>query len=248
MKEFFRPSNLSAISVVVLLVAALVLTVGVDRKLNRPEPLAESTSATSVEPTVEPPVEPTNVVLIGEYSAGSEFGGRDVKNWTALVSTGLQGLQPTRVVRDSSDASGYVAHGAYGDTYGDAAKLLVKPDADYVVIYGSSYDMFAAPQVVRDAATATYDLVRATAPAAHLIIVGPSWSGDLVPPELLATRDTVREAALAAGARWIDPLQEDWFAGNHAELVGADNVHPTDLGHERIALGVYEAVKAALNE
>jgi len=42
-------------------------------------------------------------------------------------------------------------------------------------------------------------------------------------------------AARAAGATFIDPIAQGWFAGTSAQLFAADGVHPTDAGHGRQA-------------
>jgi lysophospholipase L1-like esterase len=114
------------------------------------------------------------------------------------------------------------------------------------VIFGSRYDIYAAPDAVRQAATETYGAVRNAAPDAALLVVGPTWPGDAPPPELLTTRDMVRDAAAEAGAVFIDPIEEGWFAEDPGKFMAPDNVHPSDAGHERIALGIYQATIQAL--
>jgi phospholipase/lecithinase/hemolysin len=73
------------------------------------------------------------------------------------------------------------------------------------------------------------------------VVIGPLWSDGDAPAPVLAVRDAVRTAALAAGAQWIDPVADGWF-DRPAGLIGADRVHPTDAGHRLMA----ERVDAAL--
>jgi hypothetical protein len=107
--------------------------------------------------------------------------------------------------------------------------------------------MYAAPDAVRKAAAETYEVVRNAAPKVVLVVVGPVWPGDAPPPEILTTRDMVRAAASDAGATFIDPIEEGWFKEDPGRFMAGDNVHPSDGGHERIALGIYLAVLEALN-
>ena len=120
-------------------------------------------------------------------------------------------------------------------------------DVSAVVIFGSRNDMYAAPDVVRMAAADTYAAVRSAAPDAVLVVVGPVWPGDAPPPEILTTRDMVRDAAAEAGATFVDPIDQGWFAEDPGGLMAPDNIRPSDAGHERIAIGVYQAVLDALN-
>lgn len=219
---------------------------GVDRKVETSAAPPPSTSATP-QPTAIPAPDAKKVVLIGDYTAESAVGGTGPRNWTALVGLALQTNRPTRVIRDNAEGSGYVAVGAYDQTFHDAAKVLVNGDISAVVIFGSRYDMYASPDVVRTAAADTYAAVKQAAPDAVLVVVGPTWPGDAPPPELLTTRDMVRDAASEAGATFIDPVKEGWFADDPGKLMAPDNVRPSDAGHERIALGIYQALIKALN-
>jgi hypothetical protein len=195
---------------------------------------------------VIPAPDAKKVVLIGDYTADSAVGGAGNRNWTALVGLALQTNQPTRVVRDNAEGSGYVSVGAYDQTFLDAAKVLVSGDASVVVIFGSRFDMYSAPDAVRQAAAQTYAAVKEAAPDAVLVVIGPAWPGNAPPPELLTTRDMVRDAASEAGATWVDPIESGWFADDPGKLMAADNVALSNAGHEKIALGVYQAILDAL--
>jgi hypothetical protein len=220
---------------------------GVNRKVEtRASAPAPASTPESAEPTVIPVPEATKVVLIGDYTADSAVGGAGARNWTALVGLALQTNQPTRVVRDNAEGSGYVSVGAYDQNYLDAAKVLVTKDVSVVVIFGSRFDMYAAPDAVRQAALGTYAAVKEAAPDAVLVVVGPTWPGGAPPPELLTTRDMVRDAASQAGATFVDPIEAGWFADDPGKLMSPDNVAPSDVGHEKIALGVYQAILDAL--
>ncbi|MEO3761525.1 SGNH/GDSL hydrolase family protein [Mycobacterium sp. B14F4] len=245
MKSIRRTTIVGIVAVVALVGLGAGLALGVNNKV------AESVSAppsapASAQPTVLPVPASKKVVLIGDYTAESEVGGSGPRNWTALVGLALQTNQPTQVVRDNAEGSGYVAAGAYNQTYLDAVKVLVKSDTSAVVIFGSRFDMYAAPDAVRSAATETYGVVREAAPDAVLVVVGPVWPGAAAPLELLRTRDMVRDASTEAGAVFIDPIEQGWFADDPGKLMAPDNIHPSDAGHERIALAIYQATLQAL--
>jgi lysophospholipase L1-like esterase len=233
-------------AVIALIALTVALVRGVDRKVGETASMAASPTS-SLGPTAVPAPEPRRVVLIGDYTSGSEVGGEGPRNWTALVGLGLQTNQPTRVIRDNSEGSGYVANGAFGQTYLDAAKVLVSSDVSVVMMFGSRFDMYADPRAVRQAAADTYAAIRTAAPDAVLLVVGPVWPGVPPPGAILTTRDMVRAAAAEAGAVFVDPIEQGWFTEDPRALMGPDNVHPTDAGHERIALGIYTSLSEALS-
>lgn len=247
MKKIRRSTFVGVLAVVALVGLGAVLAMGVDRKVvtSASAPAPTSTPETA-EPTVMPVPEAKKVVLIGDYTADSAVGGTGARNWTALVGLALQTNQPTRVVRDNAQGSGYVSVGAFDQTFLDAAKVLVTKDVSVVVIFGSRFDMYAAPDAVRQAAAQTYAAIKQAAPDAALIVIGPTWPGNAPPPELLTARDMVRDAASEAGATYVDPIEQGWFADDPGKLMAADNVSPSDVGHEKIALGVYQAILDAL--
>lgn len=246
MKKIGKSTVVGILAIVAMVALGAMLAMKVDRKVETSGSAPASVAATP-QPTVIREPEPKKVVLIGDYTAESAVGGTGPRNWTALVGLALQTNRPTRVIRDNSEGSGYVAAGAYDQTYLDATKVLVTKDVSAVVIFGSRYDMYAAPDAVKDAAAKTYDAVKQAAPDAVLVVVGPTWPGNAPPRELLATRDKVHEAAADAGATFVDPIEEGWFADDPGKYMAPDNIHPSDAGHERIALGIYQNVLQALN-
>ena len=246
MKRIRRSTAVGILAVVALVGLGAVLAMGVERKVENSASAPQSRPA-APKPTVVPAPEAKKVVLIGDYTAESAVGGAGPRNWTALVGLALQTNRPTRVVRDNAEGSGYVAVGAYDQTFLDAAKVLVSGDVSAVVIFGSRFDMYAAPDAVRTAAADTYAAVKEAAPDAVLVVVGPTWPGAAPPPELLTTRDIVNDAASDAGATFVDPIKEGWFAKDPGKFMAPDNVLPSDAGHELIAQNIYQDVLNALN-
>ena len=136
--------------------------------------------------------------------------------------------------------------------YGHATRTtpLYAVAPDYVIVGGSINDNAQSPAAVGAAATALYGGIATNLPSAKIIVMGPQPvdSGYSTSSTLLANRDAVRTAALAAGnvLGFIDPIAGKWFSGsgnistptgdgNKDYFVGPDNLHPTRAGAYRYA-------------
>jgi lysophospholipase L1-like esterase len=58
-------------------------------------------------------------------------------------------------------------------------------------------------------------------------------------------RDVLASEARAEGAKFVDPIAEQWFVGS-PELIGKDGVHPTDAGHAYMANKIAPLIGAQL--
>lgn len=192
----------------------------------------------------------TSIVVIGDsYTEGVEQGGLGDANWTAQLRSLLRrNDERAAMTVDGSGGSGYVSVGWRNVTFGQMADRTVDDSADIVIVFGSINDMFDGANAadVTRAARDTYSTVRAAAPSATLMVVGPSPTGDEVPDELRQVSDGVARAAADAGATFIDPIAEQWFSGDAAALISDDDLHPTDDGHAYIAELVLPHVEAAI--
>jgi hypothetical protein len=191
--------------------------------------------------------EPANVanndgplaVFIGDFTQGSNEGGNGAKNWTSILAAEVRKVVPLRIVVDNNgEDSGYVIR-ATTPTFGEEVRRIVPPDTRMVVMSGSRTDVVAQPNQVAAAARETYHEVSELAPRAQLIVIGPTWGSNKPSDEILQTRDAVHDAAVAAHAHFIDPIQDDWFTNGEPGLIGFDSVHPTDLGNQRIVQSIY---------
>jgi hypothetical protein len=115
-----------------------------------------------------------------------------------------------------------------------------------VAISGSRNDVVAVPNQVTADASETYSLVQSLAPRAQLIVIGPTWGNSEPNDQILQTRDSVRDAAAAANASFVDPIEDRWFTNGEPGLVGSDNVHPTNVANARIAEYLYPIFIQAL--
>jgi lysophospholipase L1-like esterase len=177
----------------------------------------------------------TKVAVIGDsYTAGSAEGGNGWANWASRLVADLQPTTRIELSKVATGGIGYLSTGTAGITFLDEAKRAVTPDVKVVIVLGSRNDL-GQPGDVGAAATSVYDIVRAQAPAAKLIIVGPPWINEDVPAGITAARDDIRAAAQRAGATFVDPIADRWFFGADSLLIGSDHIHPTDTGHRYMA-------------
>lgn len=218
-----------------LIAVLLVLAVGCTRE---PPPLPEGYKSPP-EPTSTylGPVGVEQISVIGDsYTSGTRMGGRGDMGWPVLTEKQLrkQGVQ-SNVKVAAEGGSGYVARGEHGLTFADEIPKVVAPKDDLVVVLGSSNDGRNIPlDVLRPAVQSTLAEVRASAPEAKLLVVGPFYTAADAPPELLAVRDVVRDQAVGLGAQFVDPIGEGWFV-DRPELISSDGAHPTDEGHVYLA-------------
>jgi lysophospholipase L1-like esterase len=170
------------------------------------------------------------LTVIGDsWSSGQPgIGGLGVKGWPTLVARRFGSDFQNWAV----GGTGYV-NNAGGHTF-QVRSQITAPESQTVVVFGSVNDQTIAPASVATAATATYQTIRTRAPGARLVVIGPQWPNAQRPANLLTIRDTVRQAALNAGAEFVDPLAEGWF-DTHPDLIGGDGWHPTDAGHAYLA-------------
>jgi hypothetical protein len=178
-------------------------------------------------------------VFIGDMTQGSDEGGVGAVNWTSVLAAEVRKVAPFRIAVDNNgEGSGYAIRGI-GPTFDEDVRRLVTSDTEMVVISGSRADVAAEPSQVAATAREAYHSVSELAPHAKLIVIGPTWGSNKPSDKILQTRDAVRDAAEAAHAHFVDPIQDNWFTDGEVGLIGSDGVHPTDLGNRRIAQYMY---------
>jgi lysophospholipase L1-like esterase len=136
---------------------------------------------------------------------------------------------------EAEEGSGYVATGKYeGSVFADQIPKVVRPDDRIVVIFGSSNDTDVPAEELQPAVNQTLHAVRAAAPQAKLIVIGPTWPDSDPPSGVLQARDLIRTEAGTMGADFVDPLADKWFS-DQPGLIASDGIHPTDDGHAYMA-------------
>lgn len=160
--------------------------------------------------------------------------------------------------------TGYVNPGPSGRVkFGDR----VQPDViahhpDIVIVAGGLNDGGYPQAQTHDEAVALYDTILTNLPAVKLIVVGPWWPSGIPSDYILATRDSIQRAAAESGVDFVDPIaatsiqqtNAGWITGtgnvahpagdgNANQYISADGVHPTDLGHQYLAVKLAERLR-----
>ncbi|MGY1914963.1 SGNH/GDSL hydrolase family protein [Blastococcus sp. SYSU DS0973] len=188
--------------------------------------------------TEEPPV----LAVYGDgYSTGSDLGGRGAAGWPALVAE----RSGADLQLNAVSMAGFARAGVTGQDFADIAAASPVPEADVTVVFGSRNDLGSSSAAVGAGAAEAFASIRTAAADTELVVVGPAWSSAAVPADLYLLRDAVEDAAIAAGATFVDPLADDWFAAPSG-LIAADGISPTDAGHRYLAERIAPAVEQAL--
>ncbi|GLZ51822.1 hypothetical protein Acsp07_14390 [Actinomycetospora sp. NBRC 106378] len=232
-----RPGTRRGVSVgagVLVLVLVVAVVLGVTLRWND---VGASAEAVGVD-------RGSTVAVIGDsISQGTKLGGVGRANWTSIVGV-ARGWTVTDV---AVGGTGYVyaSPGTQDFAAGQLDRAVaVRPTT--VVVQGSRNDGLTPLPQVSAAAADLYRQLQQRLPGVRLIVIGPVWSDGTITPSLEALSDAVRAPALAAGATYIDPIRENWFAGADTAsppLIGSDGVHPTDAGHRLIADRVQRALE-----
>jgi lysophospholipase L1-like esterase len=186
-----------------------------------------------------------DVAFIGDsYTQGGPRQGIGERRWSALLTARLeQEGNPIRARVQAIPGSGYV-NGATARSFAQMVPIVVTPSTGLVVLFGSRND--AGLRRVDQAATETFNAIRAIAPEAEILVVGPPWVDASPTVPIKVARDYVATAARQAEVRFVDPIAEGWFAGPEPGLIDVDGVHPTDAGHAYIADRIFPHVRDAL--
>jgi lysophospholipase L1-like esterase len=188
------------------------------------------------------------VAVIGDsFTTGSLQGGVGPNGWPTLVKKALDDQNLHLNIRTAAEGgAGYVEKGAYvGGVFADQVNDVVGIASDLVVFFGSANDGPAPLDALTAAVHDDFAKAKAYAPHAKLLVIGPVWPFPNPPDQILRVRDIVRDQALAAGAVFVDPLAEHWFA-DAPQLIGTDGTHPTDDGHKYLAQRIAPAIANAL--
>lgn len=206
-----------------------------------PSPPAETSSQTRAEAL--------QAVVVGdEFASGTISGGFGSKNWSADLQrrAGRSGID-VYVRNFSRGGSGYTATTPDSPTFGEQVARGVNPDTNLVLLAGGTNDVNSLP-ALHDAAVATLDQVKSIAPRACMLVVGPSWYRN-EPPDgpILSVRNIIRGVANDAGAPFIDPIAERWFAGRD-DLVSSDHLQLNHAGQQVVADRLAKPVIVALRQ
>jgi lysophospholipase L1-like esterase len=185
-------------------------------------------------------------VISDSYTTGSTEGGNGPQTWTVRAWQALrsQGVQVAADVAAEGWA-GYSERGNYGHNFQDLGARAIYPDDALVVFFGSRNDQGVDPAMLTGTSRSAFDFARRIAPSANLLVIGPACPTADVPGPVLQIRDILQAQAWGVGAIFADPIAEGWFVGR-PELIGADQVHPTDAGHAYMAEKIAPLIQAQL--
>ncbi len=221
---------------ILMIVGAAGLAVATTLAIQRGQAPATSDVA-SERPTVDTLTRDTRIVVIGD--AG---GGPAPAAWPTLLQ---QRLDDASVETFTADGAGYVTANAFGRTIGGLAAAAPTAGADLVVISGGRADGAGVAGQVSDAARAMVTDLRAAAPDAVLVVIGPAWPAIQTPAAVQNNRDAIRDAVAGAGATFIDPLSEGWLT-DRPGLIAPDGVHLTERGQQYLADLIEPIVRQAI--
>ncbi|HEV7205336.1 MAG TPA: SGNH/GDSL hydrolase family protein [Jatrophihabitans sp.] len=147
-------------------------------------------------------------------------------------------------VNAAENGAGYVARGSYGDTFADEVDHVVSPRTRIVIVFGSDNDL-GQPQVGQ-AAIQTLSRVRALAPSARVIVVGPPAPPAQSRSQLQPLSDALHTAATAFAASFVDALALRWFQSAASVYVGSDGEHPDRSGEAYLARNMADIVQPVI--
>jgi hypothetical protein len=197
---------------------------------------------------------------------GDSWGGESGTSKFPFVVPHLIGrMLNWEMAHCSIGGSGYLAGTPFSDATRVAGRNAILPH--YAIVSGSINDSSFSPAAIQAAASAYYANCAADLPAAcKLFVVGPQPVPSGVAPSaaLLANRDAVRAAALAAPnvLAFIDPIEGRWIfgpgtvasasavsEGNASHLLAPDGIHLSAAGSfvyaSRIAQDILRALERA---
>lgn len=213
-------------------------------------PFIVGSSAPAAEPYVrptdafDPPATPAAAspvaLFIGDsYSAGAGASAPALR-WTTLASGELGWVESNHALGGTGyvKTSGVEGCGLdYCGTYGEVIDGIEGVAPNIVVISGGRND---GPVDDHQATVeATIRSAQSQWPAAQIIVSSPVWDDDAAPQWLAASIATVRAAASATGATFVDLGQP--LAGR-SDLLVEDGVHPNDAGYAALAATFTSAV------
>ena len=238
--RYAKELGFGLIAVAAIVIAVLALTMRDNGVSASPAPSAAAPQATS--PTVP------NIDVIGDsYVGGSDEGGYGDANWTKIVGSRFYSeSRPVDMNVTAVPGAGYITRGPDKATFAEAATSNLRSSADLVLVFGSRNDGKQDTATMTAAANDLFAKIRERAPHAKLLVVGPAWVNENVPDNIIANTRVMSDVAGAAGADFISPLNERWFFGADAKLIGADGVHPTDAGHQYMAEKMFALISKTL--
>jgi acyl-CoA thioesterase-1 len=227
-------------SIVAFVIAALAVAAILGAAFLQQRSLRSSVAAP--EPSTTVTTRPVAVFIGDSYSAG--VGATAIqKRWVNRVAYAegwtLQNL--------AQGGTGYaIAAGRAGcgkdfcPPYRGVLDQVRSLHPQVVVVSGGRNDLADPDATIDSAIRSFYPALRAAAPNATIYATSPIWDDSVAPTRLTRLGPIVQQAVQAVGGTYLDigePLR-----GSQAYVIG-DSIHPSDLGHGRIADAVTTALR-----
>jgi hypothetical protein len=156
-------------------------------------------------------------------------------DWSALAASALTGAgAPVARSVAAADGAGWAARSADGRTFSDLLDQVTGDQTRVVVLLGSRNDL-ANPAAVGPGAQQALRLVRAKAPQAQVVVVGPPALGDADSAALTATRRALSAATAEAGVVYLDPAATGSELSSDATTTADGSVRLTSTGQVELA-------------
>lgn len=213
----------------------------------------------SICPTSQSPIK---AVIYGDSFVGGALGVPAHQLWAAQAGRilGWEVVNSGQGGTGYTTNGGVGARKNYADPIRIANGMATNPDV--VVVFGTVNDNTATYSAINTAAASCFSQFSQASVKTPVIVIGTPYQHTSIPAGYSNARDAVKAAALAADnvAAFIDPLTgtwqsrngstggdgQQWFYGtgytgnttgngNSDIMIGSDNVHPSQAGHDYLA-------------
>ncbi|MGW0821843.1 SGNH/GDSL hydrolase family protein [Streptomyces sp. NPDC002845] len=189
----------------------------------------------------------------------SENTGAGIGTW---VYRAARMLGCTDAWNQSRGGTGYITPGSYTTFENRVAGDITPYSFDRLIVWGGYNDSGGSQPTIQTAAEDLFATLKAEViPGGEVYVMG-CWSPTGSPTATLTNTDaTLQAAALTAGLPFISTItgevrdgagtvldtQGAWITdANESVYIGADNVHPNDVGHAYLARRFVEAFKVLM--
>ncbi|WP_228973409.1 SGNH/GDSL hydrolase family protein [Streptomyces sp. DH12] len=188
----------------------------------------------------------------------SQNAGQGVGTWLYRAA---RMLGVTDVWDQARGGTGFITAGAYA-TFGDRLSAdVVAYSPDVLIIKGGYNDASGSQSAIATAAASLLSAAKAALPNAQIIVAGPISPTASPATSITNTDTTLRTEATAAGLPYVSLVTGETrtgagtvvstqspyvTSGNVSTVIGADGVHPTDVGHLHLARWMVRALAPIL--
>ena len=238
---FREPWNvgMAVVAVAALVFASYASVVSLTRSSS-----SDTVSYTAPSEVAAPQVDQTRrIVFIGDsYTVGD--GAPTDKGYAYLTAEQL-GMRP-QVNAESS--SGYLTAGRNGSTQQNLIdRATVSDPAPEIVILASGYNdrlgVPPNPDLFRAAVQTAFDTTKAKWPASTIVALGPWTPTGSASQNQQVVGAVLGEESATRGFVYIDTLKPPLINGR---MIGQDNINPSPEGHQEIASGLAERLRAQI--